>query len=58
MEGKLNQMTIRRFKKLEAKSDFAVESFELMPIKKLRLLQNGLLREFLTSTVRCRLLTR
>lgn len=55
VEGGLNQMTIRRFRKLVSASDFEVESFEAVPIKRLRLLHNRLTREFFTSGVRCTL---
>lgn len=51
--GGLNQMTIRRFEKLLEKSDFQVESFEAIPIRRLKWLHNFLTREFFTSVVRC-----
>jgi SAM-dependent methyltransferase len=53
--GGLNQMTVRRFQRLLARSDFAVERFEAVPIKGLRALSNPLTREFVTSMVRCEL---
>jgi SAM-dependent methyltransferase len=53
VEGGLNQMTIRRFEEILARSDFRVERFEEVPIRKLRWLQNPLTREFCTSVVRC-----
>jgi SAM-dependent methyltransferase len=58
IDGGLNQMTIRRFKQLVAASDFEFESFEAVPIRKLRRLHNRLTREFFSSIVRCRLVPR
>jgi SAM-dependent methyltransferase len=58
VEGGLNQMTIRRFERLVAESEFRVERFETVPIRTLRLLHNRLTREFLTSVVRCTLVPR
>jgi SAM-dependent methyltransferase len=55
VDGGLNQMTIRRFEKLVAESDFSVESIEAAPIRKLRFFHNRLTREFFTAVVRCRL---
>jgi len=51
----LNQMTVRRFRALLADSDFRVAEFRAVPIRRLRWLANPLTREWLTSTVRCRL---
>jgi len=56
--GGLNQMTISRFERLINKSDFKIEYFEPVPIKKLRPLHNRLTREFTTSIVRCKLIPR
>jgi SAM-dependent methyltransferase len=53
VEGGLNQMTIRRFEQILARSDFHVERFEAVPIRKLRWLHSRLTREFCTSVVRC-----
>jgi SAM-dependent methyltransferase len=53
--GGLNQMTIRNFEKLLASSPFQTKDFELVPIRKLRLVHNALTREFTTALVRCRL---
>lgn len=53
IEGGLNQMTIRGFERLVAASDFEFESFEAVPIRKLRRLHNRLTREFFSSMVRC-----
>jgi hypothetical protein len=55
VEGGLNQMTIRRFQKLVAASLLAFESFEAVPIRRLRALATPLTRELFTSYVRCRL---
>ncbi len=55
VEGGLNQMTIRRFEELLKKSPFAVEKFELVPIRGLKPLHNQITREFLTAVVRCTL---
>jgi SAM-dependent methyltransferase len=55
VEGGLNQMTIRRFKRLVAESDFEFEEFEAVPIRKLKWLANPLTREFTTAIVRCTL---
>jgi SAM-dependent methyltransferase len=54
-ESGLNKMTVRRFEKLIAESDFDVVSFEAVPIRPLRWVSNRLTREFTTSIVRCRL---
>src|SRR5206468_1321177 len=40
--GGLNQMTVRRFRKLLEHCDFAVERFEAVPIRRLRALSNAL----------------
>ena len=55
MSAGLNQMTVRRFERLVAESDFEFESFEAVPIKKLRRFHNRLTREFFSAVVRCRL---
>ena len=55
VEGGLNQMTIARFARLVADSDFEFEEFECVPIRKLKWLANPLTREFTTAIVRCRL---
>ena len=55
VEGGLNQMTIGRFEAILAKTEFKVESLELVPIRKLKPLHNRLTREFLTAIVRCKL---
>lgn len=53
--GGLNQMSIRRFRKIVQESPFEFRRFEPCPIKGIRLFNNPLTREFLTSCVRCRL---
>jgi SAM-dependent methyltransferase len=58
VEGGLNQMTIRRFQKLVAASPLAFETFEAVPIRRLRALATPLTRELITSYVRCRLKAR
>jgi ubiquinone/menaquinone biosynthesis C-methylase UbiE len=58
IEGGLNQMTIKRFKKLVARSGFEFASFEAAPIRRARMASNFLTREFLTAIVRCRLAPR
>ena len=55
VDGGLNQMTIRRFERLVAESDFTFQSFETIPIRGLRMLSNRLTREFTTAIVRCKL---
>ena len=54
-DGGLNQMTIRRFKKIVDYSDFTIARFEAVPIRPLRWLANPLTREFTTACVRCEL---
>lgn len=58
VEGGLNQMTIRRFERLIRQSDFHFSSFELVPIRKLRMFSNRMTREFTTAIVRCKLVPR
>jgi len=58
VEGGLNQMTVRRFEALVARSEFEIEAFEAVPIKRVRWLWNAVTREFLSSTVRCTLVPR
>lgn len=58
VEGGLNQMTIRRFERLVVDSEFEFESFETVPIRKLRFFHNQLTREFFSSIVRCKLIPR
>jgi SAM-dependent methyltransferase len=56
--GGLNQMTVRQFEAMLAASDFDVQDFEAVPIRRLRGMVNPLAREFLTSVVRCTLVPR
>jgi SAM-dependent methyltransferase len=55
IEGGLNQMTIRRFKRLVEQSDFRFAHFEMVPIRKAHFLLNPLTEEFFTAIVRCHL---
>ena len=55
VEGGLNGMTVRRFRRLVADSGFAVEQFEAVPIRKLRYFTAAPTREFFTAIIRCRL---
>jgi SAM-dependent methyltransferase len=52
-ESGLNKMTIRRFIQLVEASPLRFASFELLPIRPLRLIANRLTREFTTAAVRC-----
>ena len=52
-ESGLNKMTIRRFIELVEASPLRFASFELLPIRPLRLIANRLTREFTTAAVRC-----
>ena len=53
--GGLNKLTLRRFKRIVAQSDFKFESMEPVPIRKLKFFANGLTREFTTAVVKCKL---
>lgn len=53
VEGGLNQMSVRRFRRLVGQSPFRFERFEAVPIRRLRVLSNPLTRELFTSSVRC-----
>ena len=55
VEGGLNQLSINRFERIVAASDFEFESLEAVPIRKLRRFHNRLTREFFSAIVRCRL---
>ena len=55
VEGGLNQMTIRRFERLVAESPLEFETFEAVPIRRLRPIASLLPRELCTSFVRSRL---
>jgi SAM-dependent methyltransferase len=52
-ESGLNNMTIRRFIRLVEASPLRFASFELLPIRPLRLIANRVTREFTTAAVRC-----
>lgn len=52
-ESGLNKMTISRFIRLVEASPLRFVSFELLPIRPLRLIANRLTREFTTAAVRC-----
>jgi SAM-dependent methyltransferase len=56
--GGLNQMSVRRFKDVLAASNFEIEEFEAVPIRKARRLSNPLTRELFTSIIRCKLVPR
>ena len=60
VEGGLNQMTIRRFERVIAKSPFRFEHFEAVPMRHgpIPILHTRLTREFLSSVVRCVLVHR
>jgi SAM-dependent methyltransferase len=58
VSGGLNQLTIRRFEKIVAQSDFEFASFKAVPIRRLNLFSNYLTREFTTAVVRCKLVPR
>jgi 2-polyprenyl-3-methyl-5-hydroxy-6-metoxy-1,4-benzoquinol methylase len=58
IEGGLNQMTVRRFKRLVGQSDFQFAHFEAVPIRKAQFLLNPFTEEFFTAIVRCRLVPR
>jgi SAM-dependent methyltransferase len=51
----LNQMTIRRFRRLVDESPFRFAAFEAVPIRKVARFHNRFTREFTTSLVRCAL---
>lgn len=54
VEGGVNQMTIRRVRQLAVGSPLEFESFETVPIRRLRALANPWPPEFLIGSVRCR----
>ena len=58
VEGGLNGMTIRRFKKLVRQSDFDFASFETVPIRRVGFLSTPVTNEFFTAIVRSRLVPR
>lgn len=58
VEGGLNQITIKNFEEIIARSDFRFEAFETVPIRKLKPVINRFTREFTTAIVRCKLVPR
>ncbi|OUT64011.1 MAG: hypothetical protein CBB70_12795 [Planctomycetaceae bacterium TMED10] len=58
VEGGLNQMTIRRFEKIVARSPFRFEELDTVPIQKLQRFACRMTREFTTAIVRCKLVPR
>ncbi|HEX8492573.1 MAG TPA: class I SAM-dependent methyltransferase [Pyrinomonadaceae bacterium] len=58
IRGGLNQMTIKRFLRTINESEFQFESFETVPIRRLRLFANRLTREFTTALIKCKLVPR
>jgi SAM-dependent methyltransferase len=56
--GGLNQMTIARFEKIVAGSDFQLSTLECVPIHRMKPIHNRLTREFLTAVVRGSLVKR
>jgi SAM-dependent methyltransferase len=55
VRGGLNQLTVRAFENIVAKSEFEFASMEPVPIRKLRLIANRMTREFTTAVVKCKL---
>ena len=55
VSGGLNKLTLKRFEKIVAQSDFEFESLEPVPIRKLKFFANSLTREFTTAVVKCKL---
>jgi SAM-dependent methyltransferase len=56
IDGGLNQLTIRHFKRLVEDSPLRIAEFETLPIRQLRPLANRFTRELTTSIVRCKLI--
>lgn len=52
VEGGLNQMTIKQFEELVARSGLTTVALELVPIRRLRSLHSSVTREFATAIVR------
>jgi len=55
VEGGLNQMSVSRFKRIVRASPFQFDRLELCPIRVLRWFANPMTSEFVTSSVKCRL---
>jgi SAM-dependent methyltransferase len=58
IDGGLNQLTIRHFKRLVEDSPLRIVEFKTLPIRQLRPLANRFTRELTTSIVRCKLIPR
>ncbi len=58
IRGGLKQMTIKRFLKIINESEIQFETFEAVPIRRLRPLANRLTREFTTAVIKCKLVAR
>lgn len=58
VEGGLNQLTIRRFEQFVNESPLRFEHLETVPIRGIRLLKTRVFREFGSSIVCCKLLSR
>jgi len=56
--GGLNQMSIRRFRRLVSVSPLRFASFEAVPIRRVRFLHNRITQEFFSSVIRCTLVLR
>lgn len=54
----LNRLSIARFEQIVARSPWQFARLEVVPIRRLRPLHNRLTREFTTSIVRCKLISR
>lgn len=57
VRGGLNQMTIARFERILNDSPFEIESFECVPIRRMKPLANRFTRELTTAIVRCALIS-
>ncbi len=55
VSGGLNQLTMRAFENIVSKSEFEFETFQPVPIRKLRFIANRITREFTTAVVKCKL---
>jgi SAM-dependent methyltransferase len=50
-----SRMTVRRFRRAVAESNFEIDRFEAVPLRRWAWMANPLTREFVTAVVRCRL---
>jgi len=55
VSGGLNQLTVSAFRDIVAKSEFEFETFQPVPIRKLKFMANRVTREFTTAVVKCKL---